>query len=381
LDTGFSFQIEARSDSGSARAGVLKTPRGDVPTPVFLPVGTLGTVKTLSPLELRQARVKMLLGNTYHLLQQPGAELVRDFGGLARFMRWDGPTMTDSGGFQIFSLSSTRQVSEEGVSFRSVHNGQSLTLTPESALSIQQNLGADAIVALDECPPYPADYGEVERAAELTGRWARRFLEAWRKNHSRALWRQAPFLVVQGGVFDDLRRRCSQQMAELDPAGFGIGGVSVGEPQEDLLRVTTLCCSLLPEDKPRHLMGVGTPGDMLAAIDAGVDMFDCVLPTRNGRNGQAFTSTGVLNLRNARFVKDREPLDDRCDCYACRAFARAYLHHLAVTGEVLGLRLLSLHNITFYQKLVEDARKAVLAGEYAFWRRETENRWDAQNQI
>jgi len=375
-DNNFKFNITHQDPSCSARAGILYTPHGEVPTPAFMPVGTLAAVKTLSPAELNDAGAAIVLGNTYHLHQQPGVDIVAQSGGLARFMGWNGPTLTDSGGFQVFSLSGTRKVTENGVEFRSIYDGSLMSLTPEITLELQQTIGADIIVALDECPPYPSEYNEVERSMELTARWAKRFMTSWKNSEEKAPFFQAPFLVVQGGVYDDLRRSSALQMTELEPFGFGIGGVSVGEPHEEMLRAAEVCCATLPLEKPRHLLGVGTPRDILAGIETGVDMFDCVIPTRNGRNGQAFTSHGVVNMRNARWARDQNPLDASCTCYACQTFSRAYLHHLIAAGEILGLRMLSLHNVAYYLHLVREARNAVLIGNYRSWQRVIEQQWE-----
>ena len=288
--------------------------------------------------------------------------MLEENGRLGKFMGWDGPTLTDSGGFQVFSLSPTRKLTEEGVSFRSVYDGSLLQLTPESALSIQRSIGADIIYALDECAPHPSTYDETKRAAALTTRWAKRFLDSWRDTQNNCDWFQAPFLVIQGGMYESLRRASAEQLAELNPSGFGIGGLSVGEPREVMREMTELSCSVLPDEKPRHLMGVGTPFDLLDGIAAGVDMFDCVLPTRNGRNGQAFCSAGSLNLRNAKYRRDRKQLDAECDCYCCKNFTRSYLHHLTAAGELLGMRLLSLHNLTYYHQLMKGARDAIADG-------------------
>ncbi len=369
------FTVTARDPNSSARCGIISTDHGDVVTPLFLPVGTSATVKTLSPSELRDTKAQIILSNTYHLSQQPGIEVLRAAGGLGKFMRWDGPTLTDSGGFQVFSLSPTRKLTEDGVTFRSVYDGQLLNLTPETALSIQRAIGADIIYALDECSPYPSPYAEVKRATELTTRWAKRFLTAWQQSRQERDWNQYPFIVMQGGTFDDLRRLSSEQLSELDPPGFGIGGLSVGEPRELMQQMTALSCEILPQAKPRHLMGVGTPSDLLVGIDAGVDIFDCVLPTRNGRNGQALTSHGTLNLRNSRYRIDQEQLDSKCDCYCCQTFTRSYLHHLTVAGELLGMRLLSLHNLTYYQQLMSEARIAIVDGQFSKWRSNTEYEW------
>lgn len=296
-------------------------------------------------------------------------------GGLARFMGWNGPTLTDSGGFQVFSLSSTRKVDEEGVTFRSVYDGALVKLTPESVFDIQRDIGADIIYGLDECPPYPASHSEVARAVALTTRWAQRFIAQSRNSSIDDAERQAVFLIVQGGVFDDLRQISIDEISALEPDGIGIGGVSVGEPRPDLYRIAALCCSGLPPQWPRHLMGVGTPQDLLECITCGVDMFDCVIPTRNGRNGQAFTSEGIVNLRLAERRLERKPLDARCRCYTCATFTRSYLHHLITSGEFLGLRLISLHNIYYYQSLMSAARSAIVAGKFKSWRQEVENGW------
>lgn len=341
-----------------------------------MPVGTLANVKTLSPAELSEAQAHIVLGNTYHLRQHPGVDIVQEAGGLSKFMGWAGPTLTDSGGFQVFSLSNTRKVTEEGVEFRSVYDGSLVNFTPETVLGFEQAIGADIIVALDECPAFPAEYNDVERAVELTARWADRFMKAWRQSNSERESYQAAFLVVQGGIYSDLRKRSVEQMAALDPPGFCIGGVSVGEPQEEMIKAASICCEVLPDEKPRHLLGVGTPHDILAGIEAGVDMFDCVMPTRNGRNCQVFTSHGVVNLRNSKWSMDQNSLDEFCTCYTCRTFSLSYLHHLAITGEILGMRLFSLHNITFYLSLVRSARNAILSGNYNLWRRKIELEWE-----
>jgi queuine tRNA-ribosyltransferase len=369
------FQILFRDGQTAARGGLISTPHGEVLTPGFIPVGTLASVKTLSPLELRSAGAQVVLGNTYHLMQQPGADVIKVGGGLGKFMGWHGPTVTDSGGFQIFSLSATRKVSEAGVVFNSVYDGSMLTLTPESALEIQSRIGADMIYALDECAPYPVEYADVQRATALTTRWAERFMAAWQKHGNSSGHFPAMVLVVQGGVCDDLRRQSIAELAALEPAAFGIGGLSVGEPYEEMLQMTKLCCEQLPDEKPRHLLGVGTPADMLAAIEAGVDLFDCVLPTRNGRNGQAFTSAGNVNIRNAEHRLSQDCLDPMCACYTCCNFTRSYLHHLTLAGEILGLRLLSLHNITYYLNLMRSAREAINKGTFKTWKGKLEDGW------
>lgn len=325
--------------------------------------------------DLREADAQLVLGNTYHLYKHPGVEIVREFGGLAEFMGWKGPTITDSGGFQVFSLSDTRRISDEGVVFRSVYDGALIKFTPESVMQLQQSIGADFIVALDECPPYPCEYKDVKKACDVTYRWAKRFLDTWRKQDAELRGKQAPFLVIQGGVFDDLRRYACNEAAELNPWGFGIGGVSVGEPHHDMIRAARICCEELPETKPRHLLGVGMPQDIISAIEVGIDMFDCVLPTRNGRNGQAFTSKGKVNLRNKIWKKDHGALDELCNCMTCNTVTKAYLHHLIVSDELLGGQLLSQHNVHYYISLMREARDAITAGNYAVWRKNIESRW------
>lgn len=375
----FSFSVRHRERGNAARVGLLTTPRGAVLTPAFIPVGTAAAVKTLAPDELRAAGVQIVLGNTYHLRHQPGPEIIAAMGGFAHFMAWDGPTLTDSGGFQVFSLSATRKVVEEGVVFQSVYDGRSVRLTPEDVCRTEWAIGADIIYALDECPPYPAPRDEVVRATDLTVRWAGRFLSTFRELAAGSDGSdRAPFLVIQGGLFEDVRRSCIERLAFLDPAGFGIGGVSVGEPPPEMLRVAQICCQLLPPDKPRHLLGVGTPADLLGAIAAGVDLFDCVLPTRNGRNGQAFTSRGVVNLRHIRWKSENGPLDESCDCPACKTFSLAYLHHLTIAGEMLGMRLLSLHNVAYYEALLRGAREAIGLRRYDRWRRVVHQGWEEE---
>jgi len=338
-------------------------------------VGTLASVKTLSPQELYDANAKLVLGNTYHLNQHPGIDIVKQAGGLAAFMAWNGPTFTDSGGFQVFSLSATRKVTEQGVIFRSVYDGSLINLTPQRVYEMQRDIGADIIVAFDECPPYPSTLAEVRRATDLSNRWAVMFLDFWKRGNEQARQYQAAYLVIQGGVFEELRLQATEFISSLEPSGFCIGGVSVGEPNEDLLKVVKTCCEHLPQEKPRHILGVGTPGDILASIEVGADTFDCVMPTRNGRNGQVFTADGVLNLKNSRLKNDFEPLDSSCSCYTCKTFSRAYLHHLTLSHELLGMRLLSLHNVTYFVRLVDDGRNAIISNNYLGWKREVVSKW------
>lgn len=370
------FKILSRDRTSQARTGLITTKHGTVRTPAFMPVGTAAAVKTLHPDELRASGVELVLGNTYHILHNPGTETIERLGGLSRFMGWGGPTLTDSGGFQVFSLSATRKLTEEGVVFQSVYDGRTVELTPEEACRIQWSIGADIFYALDECPPYPASEDVVSSAVGITIRWAKRFQRTYNQLADREDNRdKVPFLVVQGGLYDRLRKTCSEEIAALDPPGFGIGGVSVGEPPEEMLHAAQVCCGILPDAKPRHLLGVGTPQDIIEAIGLGVDLFDCVLPTRNGRNGQAFTSTGVINLRLKKWKDINRPLDENCHCSACRQFSVGYLHHLMNTGEILGLRLLSLHNIAYYQSLVSLGRQAIDDQRYDIWKRSVELGW------
>ncbi|MFC2150036.1 tRNA guanosine(34) transglycosylase Tgt [Calditrichota bacterium] len=375
---GFSFSLTANDANSSARAGVLQTPHGIVATPQFIPVGTLATVKGLEPQDLHMAGASIVLANTYHLMQRPGIEVLEAAGGLGRFMGWDKATLTDSGGFQVFSLADTRKVTDDGVEFRSVYDGNLIHMTPESVYQLQRSIGADIIYALDECPPYPCEHRDVASAVERTTGWADRFLKAWKVGNDNGE-RQAPVLVIQGGVFEDLRRRSVEELAGLEPAGFAIGGLSVGEPRNAMLEMAQLCSGMLPAEHPRHLMGVGTPEDILNAVGAGIDLFDCVLPTRNGRNGQAFTSSGVQNLRNAQYRQSQLPLDDQCTCYACSNFTVAYLHHLIATGEILGLRLVSLHNIHYYLQLMAGVRKHIQQGDFGNWSIQIREQWRAES--
>jgi queuine tRNA-ribosyltransferase len=362
----FSFQCQASCSQTKARAGVFTTPHGWVETPRFMPVGTLATVKTLTPEQLEAAGSQMVLANTYHLHLQPGEDIVKQAGGLHRFMGWNGPILTDSGGFQVFSLSQLRTITEEGVMFRSPRDGRMINLTPERSIEIQNALGADVIMAFDECPPYPAERSEVEAATERTYRWLKRCIEA----HARPV-DQALFGIVQGGVYLDLRRAAAQSLVSLDLPGYAIGGVSVGEPAEFIHQIVEATAPYLPVDKPRYLMGVGTYREMARAIASGVDLFDCVIPTRLGRHGAALVQGERWNLKNARFREDFTPLDASCPCYGCQNFSRAYLSHLVRCKEVLGYTLLSLHNVTELIRFTQQIRAAILgdrfATEFARW--------------
>jgi queuine tRNA-ribosyltransferase len=352
-------RFEVLATDGAARAGRLTTAHGVVDTPAFMPVGTHGTVKALGPDDLRAAGAQIVLANTYHLFLKPGHELVRELDGLHRFMGWDGALLTDSGGFQVWSLAKLRKISEGGVEFRSPVDGSVHFLSPELSVEIQAALGADIIHPLDECLAYPASRDAAERSLELTLRWAVRSKAA---HESRGAPGQAMFGIVQGGTDEALRSRAARATMALGFDGYAIGGMAVGEPKPMMYDLTELVAGLLPASQPRYLMGVGKPEDLVAAVARGVDMFDCVLPTRNARNGQAFTADGPLTLKQARFARDPAPLDADCACYACRGFSRAYLRHLFMSSELLAYRLLTLHNVTFYLRLMRELRAAILDG-------------------
>jgi queuine tRNA-ribosyltransferase len=354
---------------GEARAGVLHTVHGDVPTPAFMPVGTKGTVKAVDPDELRRLGAAIVLGNTYHLRFRPGAETIAELGGLHRFMGWEGPILTDSGGFQVFSLRDTLiACDEDGVTFRSIYDGDSARFTPESAAAVQALLGSDVAMCLDMCPPASASRADAERAVALTTAWARRQVQAPRADG------QLLFGIAQGGTDVELRRRSITEIVELGFDGHALGGLSVGESRDVMLETVAACAPLLPAAKPRYFMGIGDPLGILDVIERGIDIFDCVLPTRVGRTGSALTWTGRLNLRNARFARDPAPLDRDCDCPACTCFSRAYLRHLVTQQEILGLRLLTLHNLRFLTALTAAARAAIEAGRLADFMREARSR-------
>jgi queuine tRNA-ribosyltransferase len=346
------FRLEA--SDGDARAGRLSTAHGEIETPVFMPVGTRATVKGVDPRELEQLGAQIILGNTYHLHFRPGAELIGSLGGLHRFMGWERPILTDSGGFQVFSLAETRRIDADGVTFRSVYDGSEARLTPELAMAVQAELGSDIAMAFDECAPAGAPRADLERAVERTSRWAERCVAAPRPDG------QLRFGIVQGGIAEDLRARSAREITALPFDGYAIGGLSVGEEREVMFDVTGSTAALLPGERPRYFMGIGDPEGILRVLGAGVDMFDCVLPTRLGRTGSATTWDGRLNLRNARFARDERPLQEGCACAACTRFSRAYLRHLVTQDELLGLRLLTLHNISFLLELCREARRAII---------------------
>ncbi len=350
---------EVLASDGPARRGRLATPHGVVDTPAFMPVGTRATVRSLAPDDLQAAGAQLVLANTYHLLVRPGPELVRELGGLHRFMGWDGPILTDSGGFQVFSLAGIRRITEEGVEFRWPADGSTHFLSPERAIEVQQALGADIIHPLDECLVHGAGRAETERSLALTLRWARRSKAA---HAGAAAARQALFGIVQGGAYPDLRGRAVDETVALGFDGYAIGGLAVGEPKGLMYELVALVAGRLPADRPRYLMGVGKPEDLVEAVARGVDLFDCVLPTRNARNGQCFTADGPVTIKNARYARDGGPLDPDCTCYTCRRFSRAYLRHLFVSEELLAYRLLSLHNVHFFLGLMAAMRRAIAEG-------------------
>ncbi|MFZ2089617.1 MAG: tRNA guanosine(34) transglycosylase Tgt [Desulfobaccales bacterium] len=360
----FTFHLKKSSGPAGPRLGEMHTAHGVVETPVFMPVATYGSVKTLTSEEVGELGASIILSNVYHLYLRPGVELIRGLGGLHRFMNWPGPILTDSGGFQVFSLAPFRTLSDEGVLFRSHLNGDEHFLTPEKVVELQETLGVDIMMCLDECPPFPAPEKEVRRAMDLTYRWAKRSLAAWRRGD------QALFAIVQGGMFHEWRREQAQALAELDFPGYALGGLSVGEDKETTLAMVEVTTAALPEDKPRYLMGVGTPEDLVEGVARGLDLFDCVLPTRNARNGMAFTDTGRVVIKNAAHARDPEPLSPDCRCYACRHYSRAYLRHLFMSREILAYRLLTLHNLYYYFHLMARMRQALADGRFAEFRRD-----------
>lgn len=347
-----------------ARTGSLKTPHGEIETPIFMPVGTQATVKAMTPEELCEVGSLIILANTYHLYIRPGHELVARMGGLHSFMHWDRPILTDSGGFQVFSLGELRKITEEGVRFQSHLDGSYHFISPERAIEIQEALGADIIMCFDECPPYPADYEYVRRSTELTGRWALRCKEAKQRAD------QALFGIVQGGMHRELRKMSAEQLTGLEFDGYALGGLSVGEEKGLMHEVMAFSAPMLPGEKPRYAMGIGSPEDLIEGINSGIDMFDCVMPTRNARNGMLFTSTGSINIKNAVHAEDSSPVDRECGCYVCRNYSRAYLRHLYRSGEILASRLNTWHNLHYYLKLMEEARKAIAQDRFTLFRRD-----------
>jgi len=390
------FELLAQDRESKARHGRLTTAHGAIETPAFMPVGTQGSVKAVSPRELRELNAPIVLGNTYHLFVRPGIEVIKHFGGLHKFMSWDRPILTDSGGYQIFSLAKLRKISEEGVQFQNHVDGTPAFISPEIAMEIQAALGSDIAMVLDECPPWPCEYDYAAKSAEMTTRWAKRCKEAVEAavsaaNQDKAAEtaattqeeeeqpRQLICGIVQGATFAELRKQSAQAIVDLDFDGHAIGGVSVGEPEEEMIRAVESSEPFLPNDKPRYAMGLGTPPQLLEMIARGMDMFDCVLPTRLARNGTAFTSTGTLNLKNAEFARDKRPIEDNCDCTSCREFSRGYIRHLIKAEEILGLRLITLHNLHFYLDLMRQARDKVDKGTFDEFRGEFVSNYETRD--
>lgn len=353
------MQFDLLTTEGKARRGRLTFPRGTVETPAFMPVGTYGTVKGVMPRDIEALGAEILLGNTFHLMLKPGTEVIQAHGDLHDFMQWQKPILTDSGGFQVFSLGALRKITEEGVHFRSPHDGRKVFMGPEESMQVQRALGSDIVMIFDECTPFPATHDQAARSMELSLRWAKR---------SRVAHADSPaalFGIIQGGMYQDLRERSLAGLEEIGFDGLAIGGLSVGEPKEEMLRVLDFLPAMMPPHKPRYLMGVGKPEDLVEGVLRGVDMFDCVMPTRNARNGHLFTAEGVIKIRNARYRMDNRPLEEACDCHACQHFSRSYLHHLDRSGEMLGAMLASIHNLRYYQRLMAGLRQALEAGKLA----------------
>jgi queuine tRNA-ribosyltransferase len=363
------FKIESRDKETKARAGILTTHRGNIPTPIFMPVGTGGTVKGILHRDLtEEIDAKIILANTYHLYLRPGTDIIKAAGGLHKFMSWDLPILTDSGGYQVFSLSGNRKLTEKGAIFRSHIDGSEHIFTPENTIDIQRVIGADIIMALDECAPFPCDHKYAGKSVTLTHQWLDRAVDRFRTTEP--LWGIEQFLfpIVQGGIFDDLRRISAEKAAEAGMAGNAIGGLSVGEPADEMYRTIEIVNEILPEDKPRYLMGVGTPVNILEAIERGVDMFDCVMPTRNGRNGMLFTSKGIINIKNNKWSDDFSPIDPSAADEVSIKYSKAYLRHLIISGEILGSQISSIHNLAFYLSLVREAREKIITGDFKIWK-------------
>lgn len=365
------FTIEGTCAGTGARAGRMVTDHGEIPTPVFMPVGTVGSVKAVSQQQLKEdVKARIILGNTYHLYLRPGLEVLEAAGGIHRFNGWDRPVLTDSGGYQVFSLAGTRKIQEEGVVFQSHIDGSRHLFSPGKVMDIQRVIGGDIIMAFDECPPYPSEYAYAEKSMRLTHRWLDRCIERFASTPDKYGYTQNLFPIVQGSVFGDLRKASCEYIASKGAVGNAIGGLSVGEPEAQLYDICQACCEDLPVDKPRYLMGVGTPWNILECIARGVDMFDCVMPTRNGRNAMLFTSKGIINIDNKKWEKDFSPLDDGIDCEWSQYYSKAYLRHLVKSKEILGLTIASVHNLAFYLYLVREARKHILAGDFLSWKQE-----------
>jgi queuine tRNA-ribosyltransferase len=363
------FQLLATDPKSSARAGVIRTAHGEIQTPIFMPVGTAGSVKAVHQRELEHdVKAEIILGNTYHLYLRPGLDLLQKTGGIHKFNGWTKPILTDSGGYQVYSLAANRKITPEGVTFKSHIDGSSHHFTPERVMDIQRVIGADIIMAFDECTPYPCEYDYAKRSMALTHEWLRRCVNRVQTTESHYDYEQVLFPIVQGSVYKDLRQASAEFIAAQDQPGNAIGGLSVGEPHEDMYAMTSLVCSILPTSKPRYLMGVGTPENILECIALGIDMFDCVMPTRNARNGMLFTTQGIVNIRNEKWKNDLSPIDGTLGGYASTFHSKAYLRHLIINKEILGAQIASIHNLTFYLWLAKEARQHILAGDFAQWK-------------
>lgn len=363
------FKLLSNSKDCKARAGEIQTDHGKIETPIFMPVGTIGSVKAVHRDELEtQIHAQIILGNTYHLYLRPGLDVIRQAGGIQKFNSWNKPMLTDSGGFQVYSLGDRRKITEEGCVFRSHIDGSKHIFTPERVMDIQRTLGADIIMAFDECTPYPCEYSYAKKSLDLTNRWLERCVKQFAQTECEYGYSQTLFPIVQGSVYPDLRKKSCEYVASFDCQGNAIGGLSVGEPVDKMYELTELCCDILPKDKPRYLMGVGTPINLLECIERGVDMFDCVMPTRNGRNAMLFTSEGVMNMRNEKWKRDFSPLDENGTADVDKIYSKAYLRHLFISGEILALQIASIHNLAFYLELVRQAREHIIEGDFLKWK-------------
>ncbi|MEJ6685788.1 MAG: tRNA guanosine(34) transglycosylase Tgt [Crocinitomicaceae bacterium] len=363
------FDIIHTDKNSSARVGALQTDHGLIETPIFMPVGTAGTVKGVHQRELREdVKAEIILGNTYHLFLRPGMDIIEGAGGLHKFMNWDRPILTDSGGYQVYSLSGSRKINEEGVKFQSHIDGSYHYFTPERAIDIQRSIGADIIMAFDECTPYPCDYGYAKNSMGLTHRWLKRCIDQMDKTHCAYGYQQALFPIVQGSTYKDLRRESAEVISSFDAIGNAIGGLSVGEPEEDLYEMTALVTDILPKEKPRYLMGIGTPWNLLECIALGIDMFDCVLPSRNARHGLLYTENGTINIKNKKWSTDFSPIDAGSPCYVDQHYSKAYLRHLLKSGEFLGMQIATIHNLSFYLRLMKEARARIIDGSFMEWK-------------
>ena len=368
---GLVFELESNDNHSKARAGIVTTDHGRIETPIFMPVGTAGAVKAVQPRELEDdIKAQIILGNTYHLYLRPGLEVIKNAGGLHQFNRWNQPILTDSGGYQVYSLAENRKIDEDGVTFKSHIDGSTHHFTPENVMDIQRTIGADIIMAFDECTPYPCDFDYARDSMELTHRWLERCCKRFDETESEYGYNQTLFPIVQGSVYPELRKISAEKIASMEREGNAIGGLSVGEPAEDMYEMTDLVCSILPKNKPRYLMGVGTPENILECIALGIDMFDCVMPTRNARNGMLFTSEGIINIKNEKWKFDNQPIDETIVNYTSNNFSRSYLRHLILSKEILGAQIASIHNLAFYLWLVKTAREMIISGNFVQWKNE-----------